>query len=117
MLLRGEVARCGGHTPRASLAHNGVLRTANNVVRQSVSLPANVAARVRSLRASPKGAHPSLFQVPCDVVFRHQLKGNVHLLVDWLFVDQLDGSLDRGCGLASSVLEYGGVQTAGFDGF
>ena len=29
--------------------HNGVVRTANKTVRQSVSLPANVAAQVRSL--------------------------------------------------------------------
>ena len=31
------------------MVHNGVMRTANRTVRQSVSLPANVAAQVRSL--------------------------------------------------------------------
>ena len=34
---------------RTTLVHNGVMRTANKTVRQSVSLPANVAAQVRSL--------------------------------------------------------------------
>jgi hypothetical protein len=34
---------------RTILVHNGVMRTANRAVRQSVSLPANVAAQVRSL--------------------------------------------------------------------
>ncbi len=34
---------------RTNLVHNGVMRTANRAVRQSVSLPANVAAQVRSL--------------------------------------------------------------------
>ncbi len=31
------------------MVHNGVVKNANKVVRQSVSLPANVAAQVRSL--------------------------------------------------------------------
>ena len=31
------------------LVHNGVMKIANRVVRQSVSLPANVAAQVRTL--------------------------------------------------------------------
>ena len=34
---------------RTSLVHNGVMRTAHKTVRQSVSLPANVAAQVRGL--------------------------------------------------------------------
>jgi len=34
---------------RTILVHDGVVKTANKVVRQSVSLPANVAAQVRSL--------------------------------------------------------------------
>lgn len=34
---------------RTSLVHNGAMRTSNRAVRQSVSLPANVAAQVRSL--------------------------------------------------------------------
>jgi hypothetical protein len=34
---------------RTILVHNGVMRTANKAVRQSVSLPANVAAQVRNL--------------------------------------------------------------------
>jgi hypothetical protein len=34
---------------RTNLVHNGVMRTANKTVRQSVSLPANVAAQVRTL--------------------------------------------------------------------
>src|ERR1039457_7613983 len=34
---------------RTILVHNGVMRIANRAVRQSVSLPANVAAQVRSL--------------------------------------------------------------------
>jgi hypothetical protein len=35
--------------PRTFLMHNGVMRTATRLVRQSVSLPASVAAQVRSL--------------------------------------------------------------------
>ena len=31
------------------MVHNGVMRTANKTVRQSISLPAGVAAKVRSL--------------------------------------------------------------------
>jgi len=34
------------------LVHNGVMRMANRAVRQSVTLPANVAAQVRSLAKS-----------------------------------------------------------------
>ena len=34
---------------RTNLVHNGVVRTANKTVRQSVSLPANVAAQVRTM--------------------------------------------------------------------
>jgi hypothetical protein len=34
---------------RTNLVHNGVMRTANKTVRQSVSMPLNVAVRVRSL--------------------------------------------------------------------
>jgi hypothetical protein len=34
---------------RTSLVNNGVMRMANKTVRQSVSLPANIAAQVRSL--------------------------------------------------------------------
>lgn len=34
---------------RTILVHNGVVRTAHRTVRQSISLPANVAAQVRSL--------------------------------------------------------------------
>jgi EAL domain-containing protein (putative c-di-GMP-specific phosphodiesterase class I) len=34
---------------RTNLAHYGAMRTANKAVRQSVSLPANVAAQVRRL--------------------------------------------------------------------
>lgn len=34
---------------RTILVHNGVMRTANKAVRQSVSLPANVATEVRNL--------------------------------------------------------------------
>src|SRR6266849_6680644 len=34
---------------RTNMVHNVVMRMANRVVRQSVSLPANVAAQVRSL--------------------------------------------------------------------
>ena len=34
---------------RTNLVHNGVVRTANKAVRQSVSLPANVAAQVRTM--------------------------------------------------------------------
>ena len=34
---------------RTSLVHNGVMRIANRAVRQSVTLPGNVAAQVRSL--------------------------------------------------------------------
>jgi hypothetical protein len=34
---------------RANLVHNAVMRTANKKVRQSVSLPANIAAHVRTL--------------------------------------------------------------------
>jgi hypothetical protein len=34
---------------RTSLVHNGVMRAATKTVRQSVSLPANVASQVRSL--------------------------------------------------------------------
>ena len=37
------------HPHRGVLVHNGAMRMANKVVRQSVSLPANVAAQVRSL--------------------------------------------------------------------
>jgi hypothetical protein len=34
---------------RTNVVHNGAMRTANKTVRQSVSLPANVAPQVRSL--------------------------------------------------------------------
>lgn len=34
---------------RTNLVHNGVMRTTNKVVRQSLSLPANVAAQVRTM--------------------------------------------------------------------
>ena len=34
---------------RTNLIHNGVMRTGNKTVRQSVSLPSNVAAQVRNL--------------------------------------------------------------------
>ena len=37
------------HPYRTTLVHNGVMRMANRAVRQSVSLPANVAAQVRGL--------------------------------------------------------------------
>jgi hypothetical protein len=37
---------------RTSLVHNGALRVGNRTVRQSVTLPANVAAQVRSLAKS-----------------------------------------------------------------
>ena len=38
------------HSPVCTcLVHNGVMRTANKTVRQSVSLPANVAAQARTL--------------------------------------------------------------------
>ena len=36
-------------TNRTVLVHNGVMRTGSRAVRQSVTLPANVAAQVRSL--------------------------------------------------------------------
>ena len=39
---------------RTTLVHNGVMATRNRVVRQSVSLPANVAAQVRSLAKARK---------------------------------------------------------------
>src|SRR5438045_3880585 len=39
----------GFYAPRTTLVHNGVMRAPNRAVRQSVSLPANVAAQVRSL--------------------------------------------------------------------
>jgi hypothetical protein len=39
----------GLFTIRTILVHNGVMRTANKAVRQSVSLPADVAAQVRNL--------------------------------------------------------------------
>ncbi len=35
--------------PRTNLVHNGVMRTANRAVRQSVSLPATIAAQVRTM--------------------------------------------------------------------
>src|SRR5260370_4673588 len=34
---------------RTNLVHNGVMRTANKAVRQSVSLPATIAAQVRAM--------------------------------------------------------------------
>lgn len=34
---------------RTNVVHNGVVRTANKVVRQSVSLPSDVAAKVRNM--------------------------------------------------------------------
>jgi len=38
------------HIPiRTNMVHNGVMRTGKKAVRQSVSLPSNVAAQVRSL--------------------------------------------------------------------
>ena len=43
---------CGIQPPilrRTNVVHYGVMRTANRTVRQSVSLPANVAAQVRTL--------------------------------------------------------------------
>ena len=40
------------HASRTNLVHNGVMRMAKRAVRQSVSLPANVAAQVRSLAKS-----------------------------------------------------------------
>jgi hypothetical protein len=40
--------------PRTNPVHNGAMRTANKKVRQSVSLPASVAAQVRSLAKTRK---------------------------------------------------------------
>jgi hypothetical protein len=34
---------------RTNLVHNGVVRTVNKVIRQSVSLPSDIAAQVRSM--------------------------------------------------------------------
>jgi hypothetical protein len=34
---------------RTKLVHNGVVRTANKIVRQSVSLPSDIAAQVRTM--------------------------------------------------------------------
>jgi hypothetical protein len=42
-------SQVGLHQHRTILLHNGVMRTANRAVRQSVTLPANVAAQVRRL--------------------------------------------------------------------
>src|ERR1019366_3795253 len=46
-------AMCGRHAPlvegRIRLVHNGVMGTGNKTIRQSVSLPAGVAAQVRSM--------------------------------------------------------------------
>jgi hypothetical protein len=39
---------------RTTLVHTGVMRSAHKTVRQSVSLPANVAAQVRSLAKTRK---------------------------------------------------------------
>jgi hypothetical protein len=39
---------------RTNLVHNGAMRTATKTVRQSVSLPANVASQVRSLAKARK---------------------------------------------------------------
>ena len=39
--------RCGAK--RIALVHNGVVRTGNKTTRQSISLPAGVAAQVRSM--------------------------------------------------------------------
>ena len=38
-----------GAYARTNLVHNGAVKTASRVVRQSVSLPANVAAQVRTM--------------------------------------------------------------------
>src|SRR5882724_8650017 len=35
--------------PRTNLVHNAVMRTANRAVRQSISLPANIASQVRTM--------------------------------------------------------------------
>jgi hypothetical protein len=39
---------------RTTLVHNGVMKTGNGKVRQSISLPSNVAARVRTLAKTRK---------------------------------------------------------------
>jgi hypothetical protein len=44
--LRGTNAQLHAYT---SLVHNGGMRTANKTIRQSISLPAGVAAQVRSM--------------------------------------------------------------------
>lgn len=47
---RGSTAHYPGVSlVRTILVHNGVMRTANKTVRQSVSLPSSVAAQVRNL--------------------------------------------------------------------
>jgi len=47
--IRLHLARPAFLLLRTNLVHNGVMRTGKKAVRQSVSLPSNVAAQVRSL--------------------------------------------------------------------
>jgi len=52
--VRNGAVLCASHVAafaasRTNVVHNGVMRTGKKAVRQSVSLPSNVAAQVRSL--------------------------------------------------------------------
>ena len=48
-MASSKVSAIAGRAKRTVLVHNGGMRMANRLVRQSVTLPANVAAQVRSL--------------------------------------------------------------------